>query len=290
MLLDALLVLGADDVREPVEVGDDVVEDAALDGVRVVDRGAARAAGPASPRSPRSRGGRGWQRALEVQVEDAVRIGIGQNDLTGRRPRQVTGADHEGPLIEAHQPLVAVFLQLGADVLVNGDPAGEIGAGPRGEQLVEGAGQHAGKAGVPRPLARARHVLDELVVDPFEQKQVAHVGLQRILKAHRAQGPAGRVVPGGGPVVDAAEHPVGPGQDVEPLDAADVAGRVGAVGVEHRQQRRASPNGLEKAATRETEITLHHFVLGGSGCGHRPADCRMASVTKGALRPQLVFL
>ncbi len=113
------------------------------------------------------------------------------------------------------------------------------------------------------PLARAGHVLDELVVDPLQQQEIAHVGLQRVLKAHRAQRPAGRGGPGGGPVVDAAEHSVGPGQDVEPLDAADVAGGVRAIGVKHRQQRRARPNGLEQAATREPEITLHHFVLWG---------------------------
>ena len=87
VLVDALLVLAADDVREPVEVGDDGVEDALLDGVRVVDRRAARAARAASTRAAGAGRGRRRERALEVEVEDAVGIGIGQHDLTGAPTR-----------------------------------------------------------------------------------------------------------------------------------------------------------------------------------------------------------
>ena len=82
MLVDALLVLGPDDVREPIQVADDVVEDALFDGVRIVGGRAARTARAAC--SARAGGGRrGRKLALEVEIEDLVGIGVWQNDLTG---------------------------------------------------------------------------------------------------------------------------------------------------------------------------------------------------------------
>ena len=162
-------------------------------------------------------------------------------------------------------------------------PPAEIRAGARREQLVEGARQHAREARVAGPLAGAGHVLDVFVVDALQQQQVGHVRFERVLKAHRPQRPARGIVAGRRPVVDAAQHAVRPTQHVKPLDPADVTGGIGSIRVQHRQQRRARSHGFEQQAARETEIALHHGVLGGSRCG-RNVD---RSASRGAGAPRL---
>ena len=198
------------------------------------------------------------KRPLEVQVENRVGVGAGQNDLSRRRPRQMSRALQERPLVQADQALVAILLQLLADVLINGDAATKVGARVRRQGLVEGTGQHSSEAGVAGAFPAAGHVLDELVVDPLQQQQVRHVGFQRVLETHRAERPTRRIVAGGRPIVDAAQHPIGPAQDVHPLDAAHVAGRVRSIGLQHGQQGCARSQRFEETASGEPKIAFHH--------------------------------
>ena len=224
---------------------------------------------PLEPAVPRRR--RRGDLPLDVRREDVIRVEIRDHRFAGRGPRDARGALDEGALVQAHEPAVAARFELAADELVDRRPAGDVIGGAAARRLVQGAGQHARKAGVAGRLA-VRPVAQKLVVDPVEQQKVGLIGLQRGLE--RRELPVRRVRPRRRPAVSAAEHPVWPRQDVEALDSAGQALRVGGIRLEQRQQRHAGADALQKLAPRKPEITLHHDVSRGPDPGHTIAHRR----------------
>ena len=206
---------------------------------------------PSRRRTARARGPRRRRRgdlALDVGREYVIRVEIRNHRLAGRGPRKARGALDEGALVQAHEPTIAARFELAADELVDRRPAGDVTRGAASRRLVHGAGQHARVAGMAGRFA-GRPVAQQLVVDPVEQQKVGLVGLERSLE--RRELPVRRVRPRGRPAVSAAEHPVRPNQDVEALDSAREALRIGVIRLEQRQQRRTSADALQQLAPRK---------------------------------------